>query len=162
LIRRSLGIGKLKSRADILPIFLYENSGAKFRKNHPPLFGASPLTGRVRDENAQKLPIRALIKGTGGAWLAAITCNQSMQSAAQSLLAAETLNKAFLFLLLSRRAEADWEEEKFDAGLFRTWKRIKSPVAVIVERCVSARRPRSLSGRIVIVQTAGEPPELRQ
>jgi len=35
-------------------------------------------------------------------------------------------------------------------------------VAVIVARCVSARRPRSVFERIVIAKTVGEPPELRQ
>ena len=42
------------------------------------------------------------------------------------------------------------------------WKRIKLLVAVIVARCVSARRPRSVFGLIVTVETVGEPPELRQ
>jgi hypothetical protein len=42
------------------------------------------------------------------------------------------------------------------------WKRIELPVAVIVARCVSARCPRSVFARIVIVETAGELPELRR
>ena len=55
---------------------------------------------------------------------------------------------------------------ELDGALFHEdhvqWKRIKLPVAVIAARCVSAPRPRSVFGRIVIVETAGEPLELRQ